>query len=157
MRLTFVHAAFFLGLSVFFSNCVLAQDQKEEAIRKDRKVIQGTWKVTRLVDAGKEAHGHDLQKVFVINGDDGSWALVGDGKEIAKGPSTFDPTGKPKTLDFHLLKDDGSKEEFLGIYELGENKRKMCFNHKAKGRPQGFASTKEGGEILVEFEREVKR
>lgn len=154
MRLSFMHAAFCLVFIGLTAAPLPGQDQKEEAILKDRKLIQGTWKVTRLVDSGKEAHAHDLQKVVVINGDDGSWALVADGKEIAKGPSTFNPAANPKTLDFHLIKEDGGKDKFLGIYELGATKRKMCFNHKAKGRPKGFESTKEGGEILVEFERD---
>lgn len=154
MRISLFNASLFLGLCVICPGPLYGQDPKEEAMQKDRKLIQGTWKVTRLVDSGKVAHDHDLQKVVVINGDDGSWMLVADGKEIAKGPSTFDPTGKPKTLDFHLVKDDGGKEFFLGIYELGATQRKMCFKHKAKGRPKGFESTKEGGEILVEFERD---
>lgn len=128
-------------------------DQKAEAIRQDHATIQGKWKVTRLIDDGKESHDHDLQKIFVINGNDGSWSLVGDGKLIAKGPSTINPADTPKTIDFHITDENGKRVDFQGIYDLGASKRKLCFAPKVKGRPKAFEAPKGSGRILVEFEK----
>ena len=128
-------------------------DKNAESIRQDRAMIQGKWKVTRLVDSGKEAHDHDLQKIFVINGNDGSWSLVGDGKVIAKGPSTINPAAKPGTIDFHIIEDNGKRVDFQGIYELAARKRKLCFAPSEKGRPKGFEAPKASGNFLVEFEK----
>lgn len=128
-------------------------DKNAEAIRQDHAMIQGKWKVTRMVDSGKEAHDHDLQKIFVINGNDGSWSLVGDGKVIAKGPSAINPAAKPKTIDFHIIEENGKRVDFQGIYDLGASKRKLCFAPKEKGRPKAFEAPKDSGSILVEFEK----
>ncbi|MFM8933979.1 MAG: TIGR03067 domain-containing protein [Gemmataceae bacterium] len=128
-------------------------DKKAEAIRQDHAMIQGKWKVTRLIDDGKESHDHDLHKIFVINGNDGSWSLVADGKPIAKGPSNIDPTAKPKTIDFHIIEANGKRVDFQGIYELGAIKRKICFASRDKGRPKTFEAPKGTGRILVEFEK----
>jgi uncharacterized protein (TIGR03067 family) len=134
---------------------VMGQDgeKKLDSIRKDQAAIKGKWKVTHLVDDGKESHDHDIQKVFMINGDDGSWSLVADGKLIAKGPSAINPTAKPKTIDFHIVEDNGKRVDFQGIYELGATKRKLCFAPKDKGRPKSFEAPKGTGNILVEFEK----
>ncbi len=128
-------------------------DQKADFIRRDRAMIQGKWRVVLLVDDGKVSKPEDASKVFVVNGNDGTWAMFADGKAIAKGPSTIDPTATPRTIDFHITEDNGKRVDFLGIYELGTSKRKLCFAPKDKGRPKAFEATKASGNILVEFEK----
>ena len=130
-----------------------ADDAKDEAIRKDRKRIQGTWQVTALTINGNKAKDEDAKKITVINGDDGTWSVRSEGKEISKGTSTFDPTKKPKTIDFTPTDGGGKGDQFLGIYQLGKNARKLCFAPAGKDRPTEFSSTPENQHILVEFER----
>jgi uncharacterized protein (TIGR03067 family) len=74
--------------------------------------------------------------------------------EISKGTSTFDPTKKPKTIDFTPTEGEGKGNLYLGIYELGENTRKLCFAPAGKERPTEFSSTPSNEHILVTFERE---
>jgi uncharacterized protein (TIGR03067 family) len=73
--------------------------------------------------------------------------------EISKGTSTFDPTKKPKTIDFTPTEGGGKGDQFLGIYQLGKGARKLCFAPAGKDRPTEFSSTPENQQILVEFER----
>ena len=75
-------------------------DELEDAIKKDRKTIAGTWKVVGLEIDGNPAKTEDANRLLVVNGDDGSWTLSVDGKEVSKGTSTIDPTKTPKQLDF---------------------------------------------------------
>jgi len=65
----------------------------------------------------------------------------------------FDPTQKPKTIDFTPTTGDAKDKLHLGIYQLGENARKLCFAPPGKERPTEFSSEPGSGHILVKFER----
>jgi uncharacterized protein (TIGR03067 family) len=131
-----------------------ADDAKDVAIKKDRKQIEGTWNVVALEVDGNKAMEEDAKKLTVVNGSDGTWSLVSEGKEICKGTSTIDPTKKPKTIDFTVTEGDGKGNQYLGIYELGEKTRKLCFAPAGKERPTEFSTTSGSEHILVTFERE---
>ena len=131
-----------------------ADDAKDEAIKKDQKLIEGTWRIVALEVNGNKAGEEDARKLSVVNGSDGTWRLLSEGKEISKGTSTIDPTKKPKTLDFTATEGEGKGNQYLGIYELGEKTRKMCFAPPGKDRPTEFTSTPGSEFILVTFERE---
>jgi uncharacterized protein (TIGR03067 family) len=130
-----------------------AGDSKDEAIKKDRKLIEGTWRVVALEVDGNKASDEDAKKIAVVNGPDGTWTLFSDGKEIGKGTNSFDPTKKPKTIDFTQTEGEGKGNLYLGIYELGENTRKLCFAPPGKDRPTEFVSMPGTDHILVTFER----
>lgn len=142
-----------LLVGLLLTSTVSADDTKDEAISKERKRIQGTWQVTTLSINGNKAKDADAKKITVVNGDDGTWSIRSEGKEISKGTSTFDPTKKPKTIDFTPTEGGGKGDQFLGIYQLGKNARKLCFSPAGKDRPTEFSSTPENQQILVTFER----
>ena len=129
-------------------------DAKDEAIKKDRKQIEGTWRVVALEVNGNKAMDEDAKKLTWSTAPDGTWSLLSEGKEISKGTSTIDPTKKPKTIDFTPTEGEGKGNQYLGIYELGEKTRKMCFAPPGKERPTEFTSTPGSEHILVTFERE---
>jgi uncharacterized protein (TIGR03067 family) len=60
----------------------------------------------------------------------------------------------PKSLDFTPTEGDAKGQLFLGIYELGEKNRRMCFAPTGKERPSEFSSSRGSGHILLTFERE---
>jgi len=131
-----------------------ADDSKDEAIKKDRKQIEGTWRIVALEVDGNKAKDEDAKRLTVVNSSDGTWSLRSEDKEIGKGTSTFDPTKKPKTIDFTPTDGEGKGDHYLGIYEIGENTRKLCFAPAGKERPTEFASKPGSEHILVAFERE---
>jgi len=131
-----------------------ADDAKDEAIKKDRKQIEGTWRIVALEIGGNKSNEDDAKKLTVVNGSDGTWSLRSEGTEISKGISTFDTTKKPKTIDFTPTEGGGQGNQHLGIYELGEKTRKLCLAAPGKERPTEFASTAGSEHILVTFERE---
>ena len=133
--------------------CAHSDEAKDEAIKKDRQQIQGTWQIVGLEINGNPADPKDLQKMSVVNGSDGTWALYSDGEMVTKGTSTIDPTQKPKTLDFTATAGEAQGNRYQGIYELGKSKRRMCFSPPDKPRPAEFVSTPGSGIILVMFQR----
>lgn len=131
-----------------------ADDIENEATRKDRSQIAGTWRVVVLIVNGNQAMDQDARKLTVVNGSDGTWSLFSEGKGITKGISTFDPTKKPKTIDFTPTEGDAKGNQYFGIYELGENTRRMCFAPLGKQRPSEFSSGPDNENICLTFERE---
>ena len=136
------------------STIASADDGKDEVIKKDRKLIEGTWRVVALEVNGNKGTEEDARKITVVNGSDGTWSLRHEGNEIGKGTTTIDPTKKPKTIDITPIAGGGKDELYLGIYELGEKTRKLCFAPPGKERPTAFVSTSGSEHILVTFERE---
>jgi len=143
-----------LGLALLaVAALAIGDDAKDEAIKKDRQLIEGTWRVVALEVDGNKASDDDAKKITVVNGPDGTWTLFSEGKEVGKGANSFDPTKTPKTIEFTQTEGEGKGNLYLGIYELGENTRKLCFAPPGKDRPREFISMPGTDHILVTFER----
>ncbi|QDT92150.1 TIGR03067 domain-containing protein [Gimesia algae] len=143
-----------LALLMSMTTLASADDAKEAAIKKDHKLIEGTWRIKTLEVNGNKADAADATKFTVVNGSDGTWSLHSEGNEVAKGTSTIDPTQKPKTIDFTPTSGQDQGQTMRGIYELKKNTRKLCFAPAGRNRPTEFSSTAENQHILVKFERE---
>lgn len=128
-------------------------DANEEATRKDRKLIEGTWRIVSLEINGNKAMDEDARKLTVVNGPGEKWSLLSEGNEVAKGTNSLGPTKNPKTIDFTITEGGGKGNTHLGIYELGEKSRKLCFALPGKDRPTEFSSAPGSEHILVTFER----
>ena len=115
-----------------------AGDAKDDAIKNDRKQIEGTWKVVTIEVNGNKAPAEDARKLTVVNGSDGTWSLLSEGKPISKGTSTIDPTKKPKTIDFTQTEGDGKGNHYLGIYELSKNLERCALPHRRRNGPPSF-------------------
>lgn len=131
-----------------------ADDSTHELIKKDRQQIQGTWRVVSVEVNGEKTTPNDGETSTVVNGPDGTWTLHENGKLAGKGTSTIDPTKKPKTIDFTVTDGDGKGEQFVGIYELGEKTRKLCFIPRGLDRPTDFSAPFGSDRVLITFERE---
>lgn len=154
MKTAFCSFGLAIALLVAITPTATADDAKEEAIKKDRKLIEGTWRIVALEVNGAKSSDEDARKLSVVNGPDGTWTILSEGKEVAKGTNTFDPTKKPKTIDFTITEGGGKGNVHFGIYELGEKSRKLCFSPPGKDRPTEFTSPPGSECILVTFERE---
>ena len=130
-----------------------ADDSKDEAIKKYHEQIKGTWRIVTPENDGNKTKEEDANKLTVVNGSDGTWTCYFDGVEISKGTSTIDPTKNPKTIDITVTGGAGKGEQHVGIYELGENTRMLCFAPPGKERPTEFSSLPGSQHILVTYER----
>jgi len=129
-------------------------DAKDKAIKKDRQLYDGAWRVVALDIDGNKWGEDDARKISVINKKDGTWTILMDGSEVAKGTSTIDPTKKPKTINFTPDMGLEAGKEYLGIYEIEAKKRRLCFAKPGTNRPTEFASAPGSDHFLVSFERE---
>ncbi len=126
----------------------------DEASKKDRKLIEGTWTITALEGAPNHKVGMSL-----VFGSDGSWTLFYEenATNVCRGTSIFDPAKKPKAIDFTMFLSFGEwgviEQKCIGIYELGEKTWKMCFVLAGSKRPIEFVATPDSDIILVTFER----
>ena len=137
------------------SASALAAD-KEEVIKADRALLAGEWRVVSVEANGNTNADPVVARVTVVNRLDGTWSLLSNGKIIAEGTSTIDPTTSPKTIE--LKSSRGSVENargthYRGIYEVHETTRRLCFVPADKPLPESFAGGRETGQILVTFER----
>ena len=151
-----VSRAVVLVLLVLTSAGPLVADEKEEAINADRALLAGEWRVVSIEANGNTNADLGVARVTIVNGLDGKWSLLANGKPIAEGMSTIDPTTSPKTIELKGIR--GSVENargthYRGIYEVHETTRRLCFVPADKPLPESFAGGRETGQILVTFER----
>ena len=152
------HALLALGVGLLLVGGPLlaAGDAKDEAVKKDRKRYEGTWQVVSLEVDGNKAAEEDARKITVINEADGKWAIEVEGKVVARGTSEIDPTKKPKTVDLTMTEGEDKGKTSLGIYEFGEDSRKVCLAPAGKARPAEFSSTAANGHVLAVLKRMKK-
>ncbi|MEI8020456.1 MAG: TIGR03067 domain-containing protein [Schlesneria sp.] len=150
-----IFSCLFIGVILAASEPIAsADDSNESAIKKDRQLIEGTWKIVALEVNGNKVADADARKLTVVNGSEGTWSLRSDGKEVSRGTTMIDPTKKTKTIDIRPTEGGGKDDLYPGIYELNENTRKLCFAPPGKARPADFTSNSASEHILVTFERE---
>jgi len=149
LRLMLTAALCLAGIAIF-----AAADDRLEAIKKERKKYDGTWRVTSLEINGNKSSEEDVKKITVINKGDGTWILQVDGGKITEGTSEIDPTKNPRTIDFMETEGENKGKPILGIYELGDDTRKLCYGGLGKERPTDFSAPAGSGRTLVVFKRE---
>ena len=127
---------------------------KDAAIKKDRKLYEGTWRVVSLEMNGDKSAVEDARKLSVVNGADGSWSVRSEGGEVIRGRNILDPSKKPKAIDLIVIEGDKDAQTVLGIYEITEKTRRLCYVSPGLERPTEFTSTRGSERVLVTFERE---
>jgi len=148
-------AALAMGITISSAALIRADDEaKEKAIKKDRKLYEGIWRIVSMTVDGKEVAEDDAKKITVVNAADGGWTILVDGKEVSKGTSEIDPSKKPKTIDVKTTEGGGAGQTSLGIYEVEKDTRKVCLARPDGERPTEFASMSGSGVILAKFKRE---
>ncbi len=144
---------FLLGLSLLFGTILSAS---ADDVKTDRQKYAGTWKVVSVEINGNKMKEEDARKLTVVNEPDGTWAILSEGKVVARGTSKMNPSAKPKAIDVTFTEGEAKGKTALGIYEVGETTRKVCFAEEGKERPTDFSSKEGSGHILAVFKRVKK-
>jgi uncharacterized protein (TIGR03067 family) len=151
-----LHIPLGFALLLVVTGLTAAADDKEKAIKEDRKKYEGTWQVISLEVDGNKSPEDDAGKITVVNEADGKWAIEVEGKVIARGTSEIDPTKKPRAVDLTVTEGDGKGQTALGIYEFSDDTRKVCLAPAGKDRPTEFSSKAGSGHILTVLKRVKK-
>ena len=131
---------------------------KEDAVMADRALLAGEWRVVSVEANGNANADLRVARVTIVNGLDGKWSLLADGKTIAEGTSAIDPTSHPKTIELKGIRGtiEGARgKHYRGIYEVHATTRRICFVPADKPLPESFAGAVGSGQVLVTFERVV--
>jgi uncharacterized protein (TIGR03067 family) len=105
-----------------------------DAIKKDLKLLEGTWKVESLEDAqGKKQEFEGATLTF--KGDQFEFKKDSEAK---KGKVKINPAGKPKEID--IIPED-KDQPLQGIYQIEGATLKICVNDEPMGaRPNELAA-----------------
>ena len=152
-----MHALLVVAVAAFVVGAgVLTAGDEDEAIKKDRKQMAGTWRVISYEKDGKKAPADQLEKTRSILSDDGKATVQRDGKTIAEGNIKIDPTKKPKQSEATYTEGELKGKTVLGIYEVDGDSMKICFSLPGKDRPTEFSSKPGSGHVLIVYKRDVQ-
>jgi len=124
-----------------------------DPVARDQAAYAGTWRAVTIEADGTSQPSRD-RNIIVVNRDDGTWTMTIDGREASSGTSTIDPLATPAEIDIEITVGDGAGSKISGIYELGENRRRLCFRGAGEWRPRDFVTEPGSKAVLVTFERE---
>jgi uncharacterized protein (TIGR03067 family) len=130
-----------------------ARGDEPAAVARDRAAYLGTWRAVTIEADGNLQPARE-RNIIVVNREDGSWTMTIDGREASSGTSRLDPLATPPEIDIEITAGDGAGSRLLGIYELGADRRRLCFRGAAEWRPRDFTTTQGSKAVLVTFERE---
>jgi uncharacterized protein (TIGR03067 family) len=123
--------------------------KKDEAVKKDMKLLEGKWTLTSSVIDGEKKEGDDAKGEVTFT--DGKFeAMAGDGT-VHKGSFTIDPTKSPKAIDSVPSDGENAGKTHYGIYEIKDDTLKICIVFEQGERPTAFESG--GGKILLIYKR----
>jgi uncharacterized protein (TIGR03067 family) len=146
-----------LGVGLFVGlGSLLAGGARDEALKKERKRFEGTWRVVSLEVDGNKAAEKDARKITVVNAADGKWAIEVDGKVVMRGTSVIDPAKKPKAVDLTVTEGEDKGKTARGIYEFSGDSRTVCLAPAGKKRPTEFAAPPGSGHVLAVLKRVKK-
>jgi uncharacterized protein (TIGR03067 family) len=127
---------------------------KEDAVKNDLKLLQGTWTIQSFESDGKARTAEQIKNIKLTIKDDRYSVEIGD-KRIEM---TFkiDPTKKPKQIDFTMT-DGDAKAVTHAIYEVGADTLKICRPLEAtRARPTAFATKEGSGIAMAVYKRDKK-
>lgn len=141
-------------LLVVLAAPLLLRADTDDAVRKELKALEGTWK-TVAVEAGGQSFTKDQIPAF-------TFIIGAEGKATGRTPQgdyratiTVDPNKNPKSIvNSHESGDQKGKKQF-GVYKLEGDKLTVNMTPPGKAeadRPKDFA-TKDSASVLFVFER----
>jgi uncharacterized protein (TIGR03067 family) len=124
----------------------------EEAIRTDKKRLQGAWSVV-AENVGGQSHrtGGDSHGSWIIDGD--KIVMRADGRR--EGKFTIDPSKSPRQIDITVSSSDGKKKETIrGVYELRGDDLYVCLASGDEPRPLALRPASGTDQVWLGLKRE---
>jgi len=136
-------------LLVVAAGQLVAADDKDDAVKKDKTLLKGSWSFVSIEFKGGEKFplAPAAEKVRLAFQDD-KVSLAG---LLDDAVYVIDPTKKPATIDMKPAGGPRKGETFLGIYRVDKDELKICFS--TDQRPKEFASKQEIDSVLWTLKR----
>ncbi len=132
----------------FAAGALLLAGGGDEALKKERARLKGTWTV-KMLETPKGPQDGFAGATLVIGED--SMELQKDG-ETKKAHFKLNPSAKPKEID--LTPENDANKIMRGIYEVKKDTLRICIGvGDNSDRPNAFTATQGGTHILLTLER----
>src|SRR5262245_60428682 len=131
--------------------CGARADDKDAAVRKELKRLNGTWETARIVVDGTEVPA-EWKMTMVVKG--GKYTFKQGDELLGEGTIRVDP--KARTLDLNPFTGPFKGKSFLGVYDLKGDEYTLCRAWPGKPRPKVLESKEGSGHLLTVWKR-VKR
>ena len=133
-------------------------DPKADALRRERKKFEGTWRVVSMEVNGKKQAEKDPESTITFDAE-GRWKMQkGDGTTTGAGTSAIDLVAKPPSLHFTVTSEgDDERKTARRIYEFADaNSLRTVPYQSEKDRPKHFSTRFGSGLVLFVWERVKK-
>jgi uncharacterized protein (TIGR03067 family) len=129
--------------------------EKDDAVAKDLKLLQGNWVLQSFMTKGKDVPADTIKNIKLTIKGHRYLAYFGEKKmELA---IKIDPTKKPKAIDFIMAKGD-KKVTTRGIYEIKGDTFKLCRGTEAgQDRPTEFTAKEGTGLVIAVYKRHASQ
>ena len=114
-------------------------------------MLEGTWQVVEAELAGKKLPEEATKKLrLTLRGD--RYFLTG-AESDDEGTTKLMPNEKPKAIDITGTKGPNKGKTFLAIYEIENDRLKVCYDLAGKKRPTEFATKAGSNSFLVTYQK----
>jgi len=120
------------------------------------KELQGTWKIVSIIKEGDRVPEAEVKKTSIVV-EKSKYKIVEGDKVLASGDIAVDVVANPWRIKLVPRKGADKDETFLGIYEIGFNKLRLCVAPVGKDYPTSFSSTAENKCSFYSLERTTGR
>lgn len=142
-----------VGIVLLAALYTAANEPQPEAVTKELKLLQGTWRAVAGEEGGEKAPGKEVARLTMIFDGDKFSASVGI-LPIMSGTIQLDPTKSPKTMNLLIKKGRSQGRVAEAIYEFDGKELKICLGELGGDRPTEFKS--DNGRHLMAYKREKR-
>jgi internalin A len=147
-----LHALLLVFLTGFL---FAADDPKDDAAKKEREKLAGTWKVTSAERDGQpDKVSKDAVTTYTA---DGKFSVKFADGTTGDGTYKLDPSKTPKEVDYTMNYGPNKGKPHEGIYSLEGETLKICRSDPDKPRPKEFTTKTDSGQMLFVLTREKKQ
>jgi uncharacterized protein (TIGR03067 family) len=126
--------------------------KKDELLKKEWKLLRGTWEAVSLVINGEKNQSPNATVVVQQN----RWTLRIN-NQVLKGTLTIDVTRSPRTFDAKVTEGFGEGTVVLGIYQIDGNTWRLCWSTEYDGKTRPTELTGKAGSQQLYFLWKRKR
>jgi erythromycin esterase len=129
------------------------QSPVELALKRELERMNGTWRMLAMNQDGEPAALEGtLANLQVIVQDDRRTLRSGD-NVLAQAHYRLNPSAQPATIDIIVAQGAARGQTLLGIYEINEDRLRVCYAAHGRDRPQDFNPKAGSGQTLQELKR----
>jgi uncharacterized protein (TIGR03067 family) len=114
--------------------------------------FQGDWRLISAERDGKKMAEEEAQK-FKLTITSNRFVLRKSEAIVSEGTFTLDATRKPKEIDETITTGPNKGKVYAAIYEIDDERHRICFAAPGKDRPMTFSSEPGSGHLLQLWRR----